>query len=458
MRWTKWMKWAGAVVCVLCLMGCQTAVPGESAGTAEEREQADVQAAGKMLDGLRQGSAALIVQSLDETLTGQISEEQLLQAWNAQTEALGAFQQTGEETVSKTGGQVTVSIPCQHEKGSQNFVCTFNEKGKLVGIWLRNVDAPIANNSWDIPDGVTETDVVLGEATALELSGKLTLPMGDGPFPAVILVHGSGSTDMDETIGSNKPFRDLAYGLAERGVAVLRYDKSAYAHPEAFTGTEFTVDDEYTQTVKDAMACLKGNGQIGAVYLLGHSQGGMLAPYLMQKCGGFSGGIILAGTPRTLWDLIYRQNIEAIGTLPESQQKTYLAQVEGEKERAQALDMGEMTEAEQKTETIFGIPAGYLYHMDQIDSIALVKESRLPFMILQGDQDFQVDATVDFEAWQTGLGAENPDVSYRLYEGLNHLFMESKGEKKGTVAEYDTPGHVSKMVLDDIAVWIQTQA
>ncbi|MDD4510486.1 MAG: alpha/beta fold hydrolase, partial [Oscillospiraceae bacterium] len=440
-----------------CLMGCQTAAPGGSVGTPEEKEQADVQATRKMLDGLRQGDASLIVQSLDETLTGQLSEEQLLAAWSAQAETLGAFQQAGEEMVSSQDGQVTVSIPCQHEKGSQNFVCTFNDGGKLIGIWLRNVDAPIANNNWEIPDGVTETDVVLGQGTALELKGKLTMPMGDGPFPGVVLVHGSGSTDMDETIGSNKPFRDLAYGLSERGIAVLRYDKSAYAHPEVFTGVAFTVDDEYTTTVKEAMAYLKGNTQVGNIYLLGHSQGGMLAPYLMAECGGFAGGIILAGTPRTLWDLIYRQNLAAIGTLSESQQKTYLAQIEGEKARAEALDRGEMTEAERKTATIFGIPAGYLYHMDQIDAVALIKESGLPFMILQGDKDFQVDATVDFQAWQSGLGAENPDVSYRLYEGLNHLFMESKGEKQGTVAEYDAPGHIPKMVLDDIAAWVQTQ-
>jgi dienelactone hydrolase len=453
----KFVKWISVIFCVACLMGCQTAAPGGSVGTPEEKEQADVQATRKMLDGLRQGDASLIVQSLDETLTGQLSEEQLLAAWDAQAETLGAFQQAGEETVSSQDGQVTVSIPCRHEKGSQNFVCTFNDGGKLIGIWLRNVDAPIANNNWEIPDGVTETDVVLGEGTALELKGKLTMPMGDGPFPGVVLVQGSGSTDMDETIGSNKPFRDLAYGLSERGIAVLRYDKSAYAHPEVFTGVAFTVDDEYTTTVKDAMAYLKGNTQIGNIYLLGHSQGGMLAPYLMAECGGFAGGIILAGTPRTLWDLIYRQNLAAIGTLPESQQKTYLTQIEGEKQRAEALDRGEMTEAERKTATIFGIPAGYLYHMDQIDAVALIKESGLPFMILQGDKDFQVDATVDFQAWQSGLGAENPDVSYRLYEGLNHLFMESKGENQGTVAEYDAPGHIPKMVLDDIAAWVQTQ-
>ena len=240
----KVIRFFSVALCFFLLAGCQgkTNLPQPSEDLTQVTEQ--------MLDGMREGNVSGIMDRLGTELTGQLSEEQLLAAWDGQVAALGAFQKAEEATVQSQDGQTTVSILCQHEKGSQLFVCTFDTEGWLIGIWLRNVSTPIENNQWNLPDGVTELDVVLGEGTEMELQGKLTLPMGDGPFPAVILVHGSGSTDMDETVGSNKPFRDLAYGLAERGIAVLRYDKSSYTHPEAFTGTEFTVDDEYTQTVK----------------------------------------------------------------------------------------------------------------------------------------------------------------------------------------------------------------
>ena len=141
------------------------------------------------------------------------------------------------------------------------------------------------------------------------LPGLLTLPDGAGPFPAVLLVHGSGPQDRDEAVGPNRPFRDLAVGLADLGVASLRYDKRTFAHgkrlADALQG-RLSVEEEVIRDALCAAALLRAEPLIrpDRVYLLGHSMGGMLAPRIDAEGGAFAGLIFWAGTPRTLDALI----------------------------------------------------------------------------------------------------------------------------------------------------------
>ncbi len=126
------------------------------------------------------------------------------------------------------------------------------------------------------------------------------------------MVHGSGASDRDETVGANKPFRDLAYGLAERGIAVIRYDKrtKVYGADSAPAGKEITFDEE---SVDDALSAIKLARSIPTInperiYILGHSLGGTLAPRIVQRSDKVPAGIILlAGAARPLEDLFISQ-------------------------------------------------------------------------------------------------------------------------------------------------------
>ena len=123
--------------------------------------------------------------------------------------------------------------------------------------------------------------IVLGQNTRFPLKGMLMLPDGDGPFPGVVLVHGSGSSNMDEKVGKLTPFRDIAQGLARRGIASVRYDKRSHAH-----GLKMVLDKAHPitvweETIEDALLAarlLRGDRRIGPVFLAGHSMGAMLAP------------------------------------------------------------------------------------------------------------------------------------------------------------------------------------
>ena len=160
--------------------------------------------------------------------------------------------------------------------------------------------------------------IILGQNTRFPLKGILTLPDGDGPFPGVVLVHGSGSSNMDEKVGKLTPFRDLAEGLARRGVASIRYDKRSFAH-----GLKMVLDKKNPITVREetiedallAASLLRADSRIGPVFLAGHSMGAMLAPRIECSGGDFAGLILLAGTPRRLEEVLLEQTEEAVAAM-----------------------------------------------------------------------------------------------------------------------------------------------
>ncbi len=141
------------------------------------------------------------------------------------------------------------------------------------------------------------------------------MPVGQGLFPAVVLVHGSGPQDRDETIGPNKPFRDLAWGLATYGIAVLRYEKRTRVYGQKLQQdkkllTSFTVYEETVDDAVSAVALLSQTPGIrpDRIFVLGHSQGGMTIPRVAQKDKQAAGFIIMAGLTRPLEDAILKQN------------------------------------------------------------------------------------------------------------------------------------------------------
>ena len=155
----------------------------------------------------------------------------------------------------------------------------------------------------------TQEDEEVGQ-DPWRLPATLAIPRGAGPFPALILVHGSGPNDRDETIGPNKPFRDLAWGLAARGVAVLRYEKRTRRYPKKMGALPaLTVFEETIEDVGAAFKALAANRRVdpGAIYALGHSLGGYLMPRIAAFVPDLSGIIFWAASYRSLDAMILEQ-------------------------------------------------------------------------------------------------------------------------------------------------------
>lgn len=285
----------------------------------------------------------------------------------------------------------------------------------------------------------TEEAVTVGSAP-WQLEGTLTLPKTGDALPAVVLVHGSGPQDRDETIGPNRPFRDLAWGLASRGVAVLRYEKRTKTHG-ARMGADVTVDEEVVEDAVSAIEVARSHPRVAddRVVLVGHSLGAMLAPEIATESGRVAGVVMLAAPARELADVMVDQLEYVRGVTPEAQR----AAVDTALAAVRRLAAHEAAPAE----NVLGAPASYFYDLDERKQVALAQALAVPLLVVQGGRDYQVKME-DYRLWQEALaGHENARV--QAFADLNHLFM--KGVGMATPAEYGQPGFVDERVVELIA-------
>ncbi len=280
----------------------------------------------------------------------------------------------------------------------------------------------------------------------LRVPGTLCLPLqASGRVPAVVLVHGSGPHDRDETVGPNKPFLDLAHGLAAEGIATLRYEKRTFAF-RGKLGPKLTVEEEVIADAVAALAyaCALPEVDAGRVFLLGHSLGGSMAPFIVARAPETRGAVLLAAAARPLDELTYEQvafQAQATG----QDQATVSREIEQLKKEFARVRSGEAADSE----VIFGASAYYWRDLLRRDIIAQWKKLNLPVLVLQGGQDVQVRRT-DYEAL---LGVLGPRGEGHFLPKLNHLFMPVEG--KATGAEYGIAGRVDPEVIQIIARWIR---
>ncbi len=400
------------------------------------------------------------VQGLGEPLGADGAEVKDPQeaALTAEASFLGS-QAAGNESgsIADFGGYVVTSAQIPYKVKYVIVSVTYEQTGAVAGIYMTYTLPPTEP---EITENYTEHEVTVGSGQFL-LEGILTLPNGVEKPPVVLLVHGSGQSDKNETIGAagNAPFADIAHGLAEQGIATLRYDKRYYKYPGLATET-ITIWDEVLDDVGHAISLLGQMDEVdgGRIFVLGHSLGGMLAPYIVQENPQVAGMISLAGSPRGLWEIVYDQNIAAMQAagLTETEFASLSEMVRQEYDKVLSLvadvrDSGAEPDEAVLSEVLFGVSGYYWASLAKIDTAAIAGKLSAPMLILQGSADFQVYPNRDFAAWKVILeGREN--VEFRLFEGLNHLFMLSDGTMD--VTEYDEEAHVSPEVIGAIAAWI----
>jgi len=305
--------------------------------------------------------------------------------------------------------------------------------------------------------------VVIGAGGEWPLDGILTLPRqatARNPVPAVVLVHGSGPSDMDSNVFGNRPFFDIASHLSANGVAVIRYDKRTFAHGERMVATLGGSLTAWEETVEDAILAaelLRADPRIDGnrVYLLGLSMGGMLAPNIHVTGGNFAGLILLAGTSRSLPEILLEQLRTLVNlTMEASPEKDFqLAQLDMLEKMFAAIPG--MTYDEAREAHIMGGSAYYFKDLAARSFSDHVRDVSVPILVMQGGRDFQVRADKDFVLLQELLeGRDN--VTFKLYENLNHLFMPTTATNFAEHAEgiTQTPGRVDTQVLQDIVDWI----
>jgi dienelactone hydrolase len=295
------------------------------------------------------------------------------------------------------------------------------------------------------PERFTERAVTVG--TAPSLPGKLVVPVGAGPFPAVVLIHGSGPNDEDESHGPNRTFKDLAWGLGGQGVAVLRYVKRTRHAPAGV----ITVKEEVLDGAREAIALLRSTREIDPkrVVVVGHSQGGYLAPWIARENPPVAGIVSLAGSTRPLQDVVIDQAVFFAGKEPgNAAAQAKIGEAQAFKKRLEDPALGP---AEDVVFPFGGkSPGAYWLSMRGYDAAAVAAGLGIPVLILQGARDYQVTAP-DFEGWKRALDGR-PGARLVQYPALNHHFMPGSGPPGPE--EYVKPNHVDPQVVSDIAAFV----
>ena len=450
-------------VCAAIVLGLFVllAVPSRSDQEPAQVEDALTVKARAFLAAMQKGDFQLAAQDFDETMLKVSGPDKLEPLWTKQLPAqLGAFEKQGASRREELQGYQIVLVTCEFEKATLDTRVAFDKAGKIAGFGFVPTAPPAKFEppAYADPTKFTETDVTVGSGD-WALPGTLTMPKGPGPFPAVVLVHGSGPNDRDETLGPNKPFKDLAWGLATRGIAVLRYDKRSKVYGKKILSdpkleATMTVKEE---TIDDALAAAVLLEKIKGidpkhVYILGHSQGGYLMPRIALaarplKIAGF---ISMAGLASTLDDTIIRQMTYLYGQAGANASEEDKKKLEGIK--ADVAKIKALTDADKGSTTkLIGAMPAYWLDLRGYNPPEMAKSVRKPMLILQGGRDYQVTEK-DFENWKKALGRRK-DVEFHLYPKINHLFYE--GEGLITPLEYlQKHGSVAPYVVNDIANWI----
>jgi uncharacterized protein len=382
------------------------------------------------------------------TVKLQMSEKQLKEAWSTTVDGMGEFIEVYEISKEQVDRFQKVKVKLRYEYNGLLISFTYNKDSKLEGLWLNY--SPIEEEEVST-DTYYEAKITFGEGDD-PVTGKLTLPKNLEHPPVVILVPGSGNHDLNESVGANKPFRDIAWAFAEAGIATIRYNERAYLYPE-LVKENFTIETDSLLDAADAISYARNSDLIdnNSIFLLGHSLGGMMAPKIATDHQEVAGIILLAGSPRRLEEIIYDQVLDAIEYnegVTKKQAEEAIATTKQGMNQIQKL-------SEESDEIILGYPASYWYSLNQINIAELSKELTLPIYIAQGSEDFQVSVEKDFSKWQEIL-KDKELVTFRLYDGLNHLFMKSNGKRD--VTEYNVPDQVDSKVLQEIIQWINQNA
>ena len=382
-------------------------------------------------------------------------------------------------TLAKDGRKVGFSINGSRFEGIQSA-----EGRRVDGTWtgvsykgpLSFASTPVATSGPRRPQTprppfpYRTEEVVVQSAPGVKLAGTLTLPEGKGPFPAAVMITGSGAQDRDETILGHKPFAVIADRLARDGVAVLRVDDRGFA--ESTGDFASATDDDFAVDAAANVAFLRGRSDIdpARIGLIGHSEGGLVAPKVAAKDPRLAFIVLMAGPGVPLSDVLRAQRAAlapAMGQNPEQVRRIQALidhvdqAMRGSKDEAEAnaralgvikAEGGDLVRAPGSAEALAAqLGSGWMRDLLDYDPRPTLAKVKCPILALNGSKDRQVPPDQNLPA--IGVATKgNPDVTLVELPGLNHLFQTAK---TGAVGEYaDIEETVAPIALDTMSAWI----
>ena len=310
-------------------------------------------------------------------------------------------------------------------------------------------------------------------AKDVKLAGTLTKPKGDGPFAVAVLISGSGPQDRDESLLGHKPFWVLADHLTRKGIAALRFDDRGTAKS---TGNHATATSkDFADDVAGAVTFLRARKDIGKIGLIGHSEGGMIAPMVAADDPEIGFIVLLAGPGTPCDELLIAQGrllVKAMGGDEKAaarqnamQKKLFGLAREGAdaaKLKAAFAELEkELTDDEKKelkksgegTASVAALATPWFKFFLNYDPAPVLAKVKCPVLAINGEKDLQVPPKENLAGIEKALkAAGNKDVTVKEFPGLNHLFQASKSglpSEYGKIEETFAPA-----ALETISEWI----
>ncbi len=410
-------------------------------------------AARTFVERLARGDFAAAAADFDPRMAAALPVEKLAGAWGQVLEQAGRFERVERVEITPIAGHHAANATCGFARTRIVVKVVFDGSARVAGLFFlpEEAAAPWQPPSYARPAAFVERDVTVSIPGGPSLPGTLTLPKEGAPFPAAVLVHGSGPNDADETIAGNKVFKDLAWGLASRGVAVLRYVKRSRHAPQGIVG----VKEEVLDAAHAAVELCRATPEIDArrVVIVGHSQGGGLGPRIARENPAVAGLVVLAGNTRPLQDLVVDQ-FRYLATLhpDDADPQRCVADAELFKRTLDDPALAPDAVVSFPGSSTMKLDGAYFLSMRGYDAAEVAASLPIPLLILQGDRDYQVTAP-DLDGWKRGLLGK-AHATIKQYPRCNHLFIAGTGASRPE--EYMTPGHVDEEVVRDVAAFISS--
>lgn len=315
-----------------------------------------------------------------------------------------------------------------------------------------------------------------------DFKGTLTLPSKEGKYPCVILITGSGLQNRDEEVFGHKPFKVIADYLTKNGIAVFRYDDRGWGskNAELFNATSL----DYVKDAQSAFNMLKSNPNIDSkkIGMLGHSEGGLIAPICASQNKDIAFVILLAGPGVSGYDVLMQQNkeimqkakaskfqinsqLDALSKINvlirsnvssselETKMNTYFDSIISKLSEKKKKDY-QYTSPAARTQFISQINLPWMRTFFVLDPQDYLPKLSQPVLALNGDKDIQVISKYNLPAIKKAMKiAKNNNFEYFEAKGMNHLFQECK---EGTIDEYQTIEQtISPIILEKLKTFIQ---
>lgn len=368
--------------------------------------------------------------------------------------------------------QLQATFTGTYDEGTQQIAGTFVQMGQSLPLVLVKGEVKENTRPQDPikPYPYIAEDIQFQQKPELfQLAGTITRPQGDGPFPAVVLVTGSGSQNRDEELLGHKPFLVLADALTRSGIVVLRYDDRGFAESEGDSSAATSLD--FANDAESAVNYLKSLPYVdaGNIGILGYSEGAIIAPIVAQRNRDLAFLVLMAG-PGVDGVAVLEDQTAAILRAQQAPEP-YIAQIVQTNLAIYATILDESRTIEERKEAVLqtilamGVPEDqaksqisalfspwYMTFL-ALDPSDYLKDLALPVMVLNGSKDTQVSAALHVPAIEKALlSGGNTRITIKVYEGLNHLFQPAQ---TGSPEEYgNIEITIDPQVLKDIANWI----